>query len=104
VVVRYFGGTLLGVSGLIQAYKTSALEAIRNSKIVEKQITYKYSISFPYIHLNDVMKLLKQLNCNIQQQQFNSECELNFFVRKSQSKICEEQLKKIPGLEIKVMY
>ena len=100
VVVRYFGGTLLGVSGLIQAYKTSALEAIRNSKIIEKQIMFKYSISFPYIQLNDVMKLLKQLHCEIQQQQFDSDCEINFRIRKSQSEMCEEKLKKISNLKL----
>lgn len=100
MVVRYFGGTLLGVSGLIQAYKTSALEAIRNSKIIEKQIMFKYSISFPYIQLNDVMKLLKQLHCEIQQQQFDSDCEINFRIRKSQSEMCEEKLKKISNLKL----
>lgn len=102
--MRYFGGTLLGVSGLIQAYKTSALEAIKNSKIIEKQITFKYSISFPYMQLNDVMKLLKQLNCHLHQQEFDSDCEINFSIRKSQSELCEEKLKKISGLELKIIY
>ena len=102
--MRYFGGTLLGVSGLIQAYKTSALEAIKNSKIIEKQIEFKYVITFPYIHLNDAMKLLKQLNCHIHHQQFDSACEINFSIRKSQSEMCEEKLKKIAGLQLTSIY
>jgi putative IMPACT (imprinted ancient) family translation regulator len=102
--MRYFGGTLLGVSGLIQAYKTSALEAIKNSKIIEKQIEFKYVITFPYIHLNDAMKLLKQLNCHIHHQQFDSDCEINFSIRKSQSEMCEEKLKKIADLQLTAIY
>ena len=104
MVVRYFGGTLLGASGLIQAYKTSAFEVIKNSKIIEKQIMFKYSLSFPYIQLNEVMKLLKQLNCDIHGQQFYSDCEINFRISKSQSEMCEEKLKKIAGLQLTAIY
>lgn len=100
VVVRYFGGTLLGVSGLINAYKTSAADVIKSASIIEKQILFKYEIKFPYIQLNDVMKLLKQLDCQIQQQQFDTDCEISFSIRKSQSEVCEEKLKKINDLKL----
>ena len=100
VVVRYFGGTLLGVGGLINAYKNSAIEVIKASCIIEKQILFFYTIYFSFEHLNDVMKLLKQLDCKINQQQFDNNCEINFSVRKANSEQCEDKLKKIEGLKL----
>jgi uncharacterized YigZ family protein len=100
VVVRYFGGTLLGVSGLINAYKTSAADAIRECKILEKQILFSYTIQFAFEHLNNVMKLMKQLDCKITEQNFDSDCTIRFRIRKGNSEACEEKLKKIPGLQL----
>lgn len=100
VVVRYFGGTLLGVSGLINAYKNSAADVIKVSSIVEKQILFNYTIQFYFEHLNDVMKLLKQLDCKINNQQFDNNCEISFSIRKANSEQCEEKLKKIEGLKL----
>ncbi len=100
VVVRYFGGTLLGVSGLINAYKNSAADVIKASIIIEKQILFNYTIQFYFEHLNDVMKLLKQLDCKITSQQFDNNCEMSFSIRKANSEQCEEKLKKIEGLKL----
>ncbi len=100
VVVRYFGGTLLGVSGLINAYKNSAAEVIKTATIIEKQILFHYNIQFYFEHVNDVMKLLKQLDCKITSQQFDNNCEINFSIRKANSEQCEEKLKKIDGLKL----
>lgn len=100
VVVRYFRGTLLGVSGLINAYKNSAADVIKVSSIIEKQILFNYSIQFYFEHLNDVMKLLKQLDCKITNQQFDNNCEISFSIRKANSEQCEEKLKKIEGLKL----
>ena len=100
VVVRYFGGTLLGVSGLINAYKNSAADVIKVSSIIEKQILFNYTIQFYFEHLNDVMKLLKQLDCKIINQQFDNNCEISFSIRKANSEQCEEKLKKIEGLKL----
>jgi len=100
VVVRYFGGTLLGVSGLINAYKNSAADVIKASAIIEKQILFSYTIQFYFEHLNDVMKLLKQLDCKITNQQFDNNCEISFSIRKANSEQCEEKLKKIEGLKL----
>ncbi len=100
VVVRYFGGTLLGVSGLINAYKNSAADVIKASVIIEKQILFNYTIQFYFEHLNDVMKLLKQLDCKITSQQFDNNCEISFSIRKANSEQCEEKLKKIEGLKL----
>lgn len=100
VVVRYFGGTLLGVSGLINAYKNSAADAVKASMIIEKQILFSYAIRFPFEQLNEVMKLLKQLDCKITQQQFDTNCEISFLVRKANSGQCEDKLKKLEGLSL----
>ncbi len=100
VVVRYFGGTLLGVSGLINAYKNSAAEVIKATSIIEKQVLFSYTIHFPFEHLNEVMKLLKQLDAKINQQQFDNDCDIHFSIRKASSELCEEKLKKIEGLTL----
>lgn len=100
VVVRYFGGTLLGVSGLINAYKTSAAEVIKACTIIEKQILFNYTIRFPFEQLNDVMKLLKQMDGKILKQDFDNQCEIHFSIRKANSEACEEKLKKINELNL----
>lgn len=68
IVVRYFGGSLLGVPGLINAYKTSAALVLQTLPIVQKQIELAYSIQFDYTQVNDVMQILKQGNCSIIEQ------------------------------------
>lgn len=100
VVIRYFGGTLLGVSGLINAYKTSAAEVIKACNIVEKQILFHYTVHFPFEQLNDVMKLLKQMDGKILKQNFDNQCEIQFSIRKANSEACEEKLKKINELNL----
>jgi len=100
VVVRYFGGTLLGVSGLIHAYKTTAAEVIKAAKIVEKQILFPYTIRFPFEQLNDVMKILKQSEAKITAQEFDNSCNISFHIRKASSEACEEKLKKLEGLSL----
>jgi len=68
IVVRYFGGTLLGVPGLINAYKTSAALVLQTLPIVQRQIEVTYSVHFDYTQVNDIMQVLKQANCSILQQ------------------------------------
>lgn len=65
VVVRYWGGTLLGVPGLINAYKTAAALSLQITPVVEKQIEVIYSIEFDYTQMNEVMLIMKQFNCTI---------------------------------------
>lgn len=74
VVVRYWGGTLLGVPGLINAYKNAAAMALQVTPIVEKQIEIKYSIEFDYTQMNEVMMVLKQYNCSILSQEMQLFC------------------------------
>ncbi len=85
VVVRYFGGTLLGVSGLINAYRTSAAEAIRNSEIIVMTLMDYYRLTFPYSAMNDVMRILKEENAGQSDQSFDLECRITIRVPHSES-------------------
>ncbi len=85
VVVRYFGGILLGASGLANAYKTAARDAIDHAQIVECTIDVRYRLGFAYEAMNDVMRLLKDYDLKPQQQQFDLDCSLEVKVRQSLS-------------------
>jgi len=100
VVVRYFGGTLLGVSGLIRAYKLAAKDAIDNAKIVEKTVNDVYSVTFDYNAMNDVMKCLKEYEVAFINQQYDLTSAITFSIRKNFSNKIFEALKKIVGLKI----
>lgn len=100
VVIRYFGGTKLGVSGLINAYKTSAHDAITNNIIQTKIVHETYEITFDYLQMNNVMKLLKDENLNNFDHNFEEICKLKFSVRKKLSDDIINKFKKISGLKI----
>lgn len=85
VVIRYFGGTLLGVSGLINAYKNAAAEAIINGEIVECVVKDYYRIKFPYASMNEVMKVLKDENVSQSEQVFEMQCSIRAGIRLSES-------------------
>ena len=80
-IVRYFGGTLLGVPGLIHAYKEASLAAIKEAEIIEKTIKDRYQIHVPYTQLNKVMKILKDENITILAQDLDTECSLIIEIR-----------------------
>ncbi|OPZ99158.1 MAG: IMPACT family member YigZ [Bacteroidetes bacterium ADurb.Bin408] len=100
VVVRYFGGTLLGVSGLLRAYKTAAADALSKAKIIEKTVNDVYGLAFPYIHMNDVMRCLKENNAIFLEQNYDTESFIRFSVRKGFSDKIFEILRKIEGAKI----
>lgn len=85
VVVRYFGGTKLGVGGLIQAYKSTAQLALEASKIVEKTIDDVFLIQFDYPEMNTVMRIIKDENLKITHQKLELNCEITFSVRKKEA-------------------
>lgn len=100
VVVRYFGGTLLGTSGLINAYKNAALNVLENANIVKKLIEDTYILSFTYKELNDVMTIAKRENLKILNTRFEINCELTFSVRKSESEKIKEIFENFYGVKI----
>ncbi|MEO6903258.1 MAG: YigZ family protein [Bacteroidia bacterium] len=101
VVMRYFGGTLLGVSGLINAYKLAAADTLSNATLIEKTVNEMYQITFNYSHMNDVMSIMKEKKLDIHSQNFELLPQLLFSVRKSKSANVIDMLNKISNLEIK---
>jgi uncharacterized YigZ family protein len=83
VVVRYFGGTLLGVSGLIHAYRSAASDALDRAEIVEKYITRSCRLEFPYGVMNDIMRLVNEYGIDIASQEFTDTCVMHLKVRAS---------------------
>lgn len=90
VVVRYFGGTKLGVGGLISAYKTSAKMTLENSKMIEKTIDIIFKIEFDYKNMNKVMRVIKEKNLKIIDQKMELDCNIYISVRKSLAAEIEE--------------
>lgn len=89
IVVRYFGGILLGTGGLTVAYKTAAAEAIAAAQTVERPIEMRYRITTPYTTFNRIMRIVKELQMSVLAQQQTTECELVVAVRQAH----EEQLR-----------
>ncbi len=104
VVVRYFGGTKLGVGGLINAYKTSAKDALNNAKIIEKTINEVYEIIYDYPVMNAVKKIIKEENITQVSQKFDLNCKIKFLIRKNNSSRIYEKFMKIKGLKINYLH
>lgn len=104
VVVRYFGGTLLGVPGLINAYKTAAVEAILAASILEKTINDVYELQFGYLMMNDVMKLIKEERLTILSQDFDNSCSVKIEIRKASLNAILGKIEKIEGIKLKYLF
>lgn len=104
VVVRYFGGTLLGVPGLINAYKSSTEEALKQTEIIEKTVNDIYTISFDYLQMNDVMHIIKDGDLAILSQQFDNSCSIQVSIRKMQVNSILAKLDKLIGTAVKYNY
>lgn len=100
VVVRYFGGTKLGIPGLINAYRSAAKDAIENATIIEKQIKDIYEVKFGYPDMNVVMRILKEAGIEPLSTDFQIDCSLQFEVRKQDSARLYDQFKAIHTLKI----
>ncbi len=100
VVVRYFGGTKLGVSGLIQAYKESAAEVIDEAEIIEQTVDISLNVEFPYLVMNDVMRIIKEEQPNILSQEFDNLCTMQLSIRESRAEGLLGKLRKVEGASI----
>jgi len=101
VVVRYFGGTLLGVPGLINAYKQATDDALNQAKVIEKTVNDVYTISFNYLQMNAVMRLIKEDDLTVLSQQFDNDCMVQVSVRKMQVNQVLAKLDKVEGITVK---
>ena len=100
IVVRYFGGVKLGTSGLIQAYKAAAAEAIAAATIVEKTVDEQISIAFEYPLMNQVMRIVKEEEPTIVSQSFEGDCLMTLSIRASRMPRLRDRLLKIDGLRL----
>lgn len=101
IVVRYWGGTLLGVPGLINAYKTATALAFQVTPIVQKQVEEKYSIEFDYTQMNEVMMVLKQYNCSVLKQEMQLFCSILAGIPKSRLQDVLYKLENLQGVSVK---
>ena len=100
VVVRYFGGIKLGIPGLIRAYKTSTADALANAEIIEKIASKLYRVHFGYMSMNSVMKVMKDMNLEQRNQQFDMECSIDTSVRLSLVDTFLERMGDVEGCRV----
>ena len=100
VVVRYFGGTLLGVSGLINAYKSAAADAIKNADVEEKKVKKFFLLEFPYSAINDIMKIIKDCGADQYDQVFEMNCRLKIAIDLSVSDSTISRLGNVKDVKI----
>jgi len=101
VVVRYFGGTLLGVSGLINAYREAAADVLANVVIVERLVELGFQVEFDYSLMNPVMKIFKEENLMQKETCFELACRIKTSVRKNEAERVMEKFRKIEGVKVK---
>lgn len=100
VVVRYFGGTLLGVPGLINAYKSAAALALQVTPVVARPVLINYRVQFDYTQMNEVMKVIKQFDCAVLKQETQLFCSVEMGVPKSRLEEVLFRLKDLRGVEV----
>jgi uncharacterized YigZ family protein len=98
-VIRYFGGIKLGTSGLIIAYREAAAEAIGEAEIIEKTVDCRISFSFEYLFMNDVMKIVKDLEPTILNQSYDMDCIMTLEIRKGLFDELKNRLEKVESLQ-----
>ncbi|MDA3952703.1 MAG: YigZ family protein [Bacteroidales bacterium] len=100
VVIRYFGGTKLGVRGLINAYKTASEEALKNAKIIKKTLHDIYELKFEYPVINDIMRILKEEKIEHIDQKFELSCSISLSLRKAEIDKVLSKFDRIDDLKI----
>ncbi len=101
IVVRYWGGTLLGVPGLINAYKTAASLALQTTPVVQKQVEVVYSIEFDYTRMNEVMMIIKQFNCTVISNEMQLFCVIQAGIPRNRLEDVLYKLKDLQNVTIK---
>lgn len=95
VVVRYYGGVNLGTGGLIVAYKAAALAAIEDSEMETRQVEELVKYDFPYVMMNDVMRIVKEMQPRIVKQDYDNTCSITLSIRKSEAEQLRSRLAKL---------
>lgn len=103
IVVRYFGGILLGTSGLITAYKEASIDALEQANIVEQTIDEVFTVEFDYLLMNEVMRVIKEINPLVLDQSFDNMCAMKLSIRQSDAEKLKSKLGKIIGVNIETI-
>lgn len=103
IVVRYFGGSLLGVPGLVNAYKTAASLVLQCTPVVQKAVEIDYELQFNYTEMNDVMRIVKQFNCTVHKNEMQLFCVLQVGIPKNQLNEVLSALTNIKNLEHNIL-
>jgi putative IMPACT (imprinted ancient) family translation regulator len=99
-VVRYFGGTKLGIPGLIHAYRITAREALIQANIIEKTIRVHFKVIFDYTIMNEIMRILKEEEVKIVNQVAEERCEIGFLIRKSHVNQIENRMLRLKNVTL----
>ena len=100
VVVRYFGGTLLGVPGLINAYKSAAALALQTTLLVQKPVEKEFVVQFDYTQLNEIMTLVKQYNCRVVKQEMQLFCNMTLAIPRNRVAEVSYKLQELRNVEL----
>ncbi len=100
IVVRYFGGTKLGIPGLIRSYKTATKEALESAEIIKKRLMKSFQLQFPYTHMNEVMRVVKRNKIEIQSQGYDAQCLLNVTIALGDVEEKLKDLEEMRGVKI----
>lgn len=103
IVVRYFGGILLGTGGLITAYKEASIDALEQAYIVEQAIDEVFTVEFDYLLMNEVMRVIKEINPLVLDQSFDNMCAMKLSIRQSDAEKLKSKLGKIIGVNIETI-
>ena len=101
IVVRYFGGTLLGIPGLIKAYKTVTSLCLQLTPIIEKPVLIYYTIEFDYTLMNEVVTIIKRYDCEVISNDIQLFCRMEVGMSKTSEKTCIEKLRELYGVQLK---
>jgi len=100
IVVRYFGGTLLGVPGLINAYRSAAALALQMTPLVQKQVEKEFVVAFDYTQINDIMTIVKQYNCRVIRQEMQLFCNMTIGVPRNRVEEVSYKLQELRNVEL----
>jgi uncharacterized YigZ family protein len=104
IVTRYFGGTLLGASGLIKAYKAASAAAIENAEIIDHIVNVHYEILFPYSAMNEIMKIIKEESIEQTEHSFELNCSMRINFREALKNRIELKFSRIEGVKMSFIY
>lgn len=102
IVVRYFGGTQLGIPGLITAYKTTAAFALQTTSIIQEPVLHHFQLQFDYTQMNEVMMIVKQFDCVVEKQDLQLFCSMHIGVPQNWLQEVENKLNDLRGVEVSI--